>query len=194
MLGGVGVGARHQVEMRGGVRAGGVHLLAVDHPLVAVLHRAALQRRKVRAGLWLGEAEREGNLAADEPGDVVVLLLVGAGRHDGRSAAASAADADADAGELLLHDVLAQPVAVLAAVLLRPAYAQPALVSYLAEQLRHQRAAPAAAGLLAVLYAVHFVQHVLRDVLGDEVLDLQAQGFLFRVVTKIHRSPLLTYL
>ena len=184
------VGAGHKVEVGCGVRAGGVDLLAVDHPLVAVFHRAALQRGKVRAAARLGEAEGQRELAADELGDVVVFLLVRAGRQDRRRAAASAANADANAGELLLHDVLAHAVAVLAAVLLRPAYAEPAPLADLAEQVGHQRAAPApSARVTSALPAVHLVDHLGRHVLGNELPDLRAQCFLLGCVTKVHLCP-----
>ena len=79
MTGSVGIGAGHQVDVRGVVRRGGVHLLAVDDVLVAVADGAALQAGQVGSRLGLGEAEGKGNLAANDAGQELLFLLFGAG-------------------------------------------------------------------------------------------------------------------
>ena len=109
----IGVGAGHQVDVAGVVGGGGVHLLAVDDEFVAVADGAALEAGQVGAGLGLGEAQGEGNLAADDAGEEFLLLLLAARRQDGRAARARASHGDADAGELLLDDVLVDAAAVL---------------------------------------------------------------------------------
>ena len=52
----VGVGAGEQEAVVGELGLGGPHLLAVDHPLVAVEHGRGLERREVGAGVGLAEA------------------------------------------------------------------------------------------------------------------------------------------
>ena len=56
VLGRLGVGARDEHAPLRVLRAGGPDLLPGDDPVVAVLDRARLQRREVRAGVGLGEA------------------------------------------------------------------------------------------------------------------------------------------
>ena len=55
VLGRLGIAARHQDGHVRPVRAGRPDLLAVDHPVVAVAHRARAQSGQVRAGAGLGE-------------------------------------------------------------------------------------------------------------------------------------------
>src|SRR5439155_26981956 len=54
------------------------YLLAVDHPLLAVLDGARLQPGEVRAGARFAEQLTPRLLAGDDVGEVALLLLVGA--------------------------------------------------------------------------------------------------------------------
>src|SRR5581483_642874 len=88
----VGGGAGHRshghpgADLRPCVRDEG--LAAVDHPAVAVAHRARLRAARVGAGLGLGEAEGPELLAAEQLGQVALPLLVGAEVDEGRDAQA----------------------------------------------------------------------------------------------------------
>ena len=61
---------------------GGPHLLAVDHEVVAVADAAAGERREVGARAGLGEALAPDHLVAQHRPDDLLLLRVGADRHD----------------------------------------------------------------------------------------------------------------
>ena len=76
---GVGIGDRHHDPERGAFCAGREPLVAVDHVVVAVAHRAGAERRRVRPGhLGLGHREERADLAGDEREEPALLLLVGA--------------------------------------------------------------------------------------------------------------------
>src|SRR5882757_5652689 len=71
----------HQDEMR--YRAeGDVDLAAVQHPAVAVLHRARLHRRHVRPGARLGDSDGGEGAALGGQAEIVALLLFGAEIQD----------------------------------------------------------------------------------------------------------------
>src|SRR5207248_5642422 len=59
------------------------HLRAVEDPVVAVADRFGLERRRVRAGAGLGEAEATERLARTDARQPSFLLLVGAPLVDG---------------------------------------------------------------------------------------------------------------
>ena len=118
----VGVGDReHGVELRD-TGVGDPRLLAGEHPVVAVAHRAALHRGGVGAGLALGQAVGERRLPGGERGEVAALHVVVRGedeRHraelvDRRDERA----AGADPGDLLDDDAGRERVGPDAAVLL----------------------------------------------------------------------------
>ena len=176
----VGIRARHQVNVRGVVGGGGVHLLPVDDILVAVAYGAALQARQVGPRLGFGEAQRKGNFAPDDAGQELPLLLLAAGGQDGGGAGARAAHRDADAGELLLHNVLVNPAAVLPAVLPGPGDANPAPFRDFAVQLAGFGAAPPHARVLQL------GDDLGGYIVGDELLHFRAQGFLFGRECEFH--------
>ena len=177
----LGVGPRHQVDVRRSVSAGRVHLLAVDDVFIPVTDRAALQAGQVGATLRLRKAEAERNLAADQPLDIRILLLLGASRQNHRRAATGAAHGYADARELLLDDVLVNSAAALAAVLDRPANREPPVIAdLLVELLPFRPAAP------LVIQAAH---HFGSDLAGDKILDLSSERFLSFGVSKFHCLP-----
>src|SRR5262249_27915609 len=64
--------------------AAGEHLVAVDHPLVAVEDRPRAQRREVGTRFGLRVADGEVDLAGEDAGEEERLLLVGAEPHDRR--------------------------------------------------------------------------------------------------------------
>ena len=83
-LGRLGVGARDEHAPLGVLGAAGPHLLAGDDPVVAVLDRARLQRREVRAGVGLGEALAPDLARRRGSRQVALLLRVGAPHHHRR--------------------------------------------------------------------------------------------------------------
>ena len=88
------------------MRCARVHLLAVDHVVVAVANRAAAQVGKIGTRMRLGKSETERDFPFDQTRNVMLLLLLRAGCHDRRCAAAAQRDIDANPSELLLDDVL----------------------------------------------------------------------------------------
>ena len=78
MLGGVGVGAGEEERVLAVLCPGGEHLLAFDHPLVAVPVGSGPGRRDVGSRVWLGVAQAEADVAPGHPRQDVGLELVGA--------------------------------------------------------------------------------------------------------------------
>ena len=88
---GVGIGAGEQDPEPGDVREGRPDLLAVDDVLVAVALGTGRERREVAAGSGLAEQLAPDLGAVEDPGEVAVLLLLGARDEERR---AGPADAD----------------------------------------------------------------------------------------------------
>ena len=103
---------------------GDVGLLAVHHPAAVDALGARGERRDVRAGAGLGDAERADQLPADRRHEVALLLLLGAELPDRRrgdvdvGADPGGRPARARARHLLAQHRLVQVVAALTAVLL----------------------------------------------------------------------------
>ena len=118
----VGVGHRHHGVELADAGVGDPALDAVEHPLVAVAHRAGLHGDRVGAGLGLGQAVGEAAVARREPAQVVLLQLLRAGDHHRQRAElvdrGDQAAAHADPGDLLDHQHRGQRVGAGAAVLL----------------------------------------------------------------------------
>ena len=74
----LGIGAAHDEAPVGAVRERRPHLLAGDHPLVAVEHGAGLDVREVAAGVGLGEALAPQLLDVLDLRQEALLLLLGA--------------------------------------------------------------------------------------------------------------------
>ena len=178
----------HPVPL-GEVRAGGPGLLAVEPPSVAILGRLELHGGSVGSSVGLGVADGELDLVLEDLGEELLLQLVGAVSDDGL---ADDADALADlrptsAGELLVEQVLIDTLSVLAAVLLGPGDAEPALLA----QLGHE---------LSALRRVDDLRHVLsrdvediRVIVGvEERLDLLGKGLLLIGELKIHGASFRT--
>ena len=102
----VPIGARQQQTPMRLVRAGGPHLLAVDHPLIAAELGARHRAGHVGAAARLAEQLAPDVLAGQDAQQELLLLQIGAVRQDGRGgqrADADLGDADgADALEFLL--------------------------------------------------------------------------------------------
>ena len=84
VLGGRGIGAGEQDPPPGDVRIARPHLLPVDHPVVAVALGPRRERGQVGAGAGLGEQLAPELLPAEQRPEPAVLLLLGAGVHEGR--------------------------------------------------------------------------------------------------------------
>ena len=129
VAGEVGVGAAGQPDPVGVLDQRGPHLLAVDHPLVALAGGLGLQRRQVGARAGLGVADREVQVAGEDLREEELLLLVGAVAHDRRPdrVERQVGDRHPGHGRGVGEDQLLDHRARLAAVLLGPADAQPAV-------------------------------------------------------------------
>ena len=120
--------AEHRDVVRA-VGEGAPHLVAVDHPVVAVPARAAADVRKVGAGFRLGEGDRAEELAADDARHVLRPLLgVPAGAARPRD---DARDAHPAAGQLLGDEAVLEDAETEAAVLLGDADREVAEVGHL---------------------------------------------------------------
>jgi hypothetical protein len=131
----------------------GEDLAAVDDVVVAVLHGAGAQRGEVGAGLRLRVADRRVQLALQDARQEVALLLVGAELHDRVADRVDGQERQREAGALHLvaEDELLERRAALAAVLLRPADADPAVGAHLLQRLMIERPAAALAAALDLL-------------------------------------------
>ena len=121
---GVRVGADDEDAPVGDVRVGRPHLLAVDHPLVAVQLGPGAGAGQVGAGAGLGEALAPHLLAGEQRRQEARLLLLGAPGQDRRAGHAQADDPEVArgvrAGRLLQVDALEGGRQSQPAVLRRP--------------------------------------------------------------------------
>ncbi len=126
------VRARDEHAPLGVVRERRPDLLARDDPLVAVAHRARLERGEVGARLRLGEALAPDLVGAQDRLEVAPLLLLGPVRDDGRPAHGEPEHVRGARrlrpGELLVVDGLLDERRPAPAVLLRPRHAGPVVV------------------------------------------------------------------
>ena len=128
VFGRVGIGAGEQDHPVALVGAGGPDLRAVDHVVVAVADGARLQAGEVGAGAGLAEALAPALLAAQDAGQVALLLLVGAVEQDGGAGPAQANAAEARRarlGQLLVEDELLHHGEAAAAILRGPVRRDP---------------------------------------------------------------------
>ncbi len=114
---------RHHLVEVGEPAVRGPRLRPLDDPLVAVAAGGGAHRRRVGAGVRLGEAVGAEELAAEHVGQPRLLLLLGPAGHEPEARERMDRDAHADRGphraDLLEHlevDLVGQPAA---AVLLR---------------------------------------------------------------------------
>ncbi|MCY1414794.1 hypothetical protein D9M71_302530 [compost metagenome] len=178
----LGVGA-HQAEDPVGVLAeGGPGLLAVDHVVVTLAHRAGLQRGQVGTGARLGVALAPPVAAVEDARQVAGLLLGSAELDDHRR---DHVDAEGDqprrteGGALLLEDVLLHHAPAGAAVFHRPVGGIPAAGI--------EDALPAlVVGLAEVLAEAHPLGDVRGQFGAQELAYLVAEGELFRAVVDVH--------
>ncbi len=188
MLGRVRVGAGQQEHVVRHVGHGGPYLLAVDHVVVAVAHRAGLQRGQIGAGLRLGEPLAPHVLPGEDLGDELLLLLLGAVVDDGGPDDGHAQPAYEDvrrcphAGSLLVVDELLHDGHAGAAVLLGPGRGHPVPLGQLGapgEQVAH------------LLHDVDPAAPQLRRAfLLDEVVDFLSESLFFGSEAKVHHSLL----
>ncbi|MNE18700.1 hypothetical protein D3C80_1117500 [compost metagenome] len=184
LLLGLRVGA-HQAEDHVGVLAEGCPgLLAVDHVVVAVAHRAGLQRGQVGAGARLGVALAPPVAAVEDARQVAGLLLGGAELDDHRR---DHVDAEGDqprcpeGGAFLLEDVLVHHAPAGTAEFHRPVGGIPAAGI--------EDALPAlVVGLVQVLAEAHARGDVRRQFGAQELAHLIAEGELFRAVVDVHED------
>ncbi len=168
VLGELGIGPGQQEHVGGFVGQGGEHLLAVDHPFVAVAHRTRLGRGDVGAGVGLGVPEGEDDVPGQRRRYETLLLLVGpdgadgAGDHDGLT---ETVGGDAGEAQLVAHRGHLHGVAALTAVLLGPRRRDPALRAQRSVELPVVRR-PGVVGAL---------DHLGTEVLAQELAHLLAE-------------------
>ena len=114
----------------------------------------------------------------------MLLLFLGSGHQDCRSACAGAAHCYSCTGELFFDDVLVYTAAALAAVLLGPADSYPTLGCYFFQELLVVGAHPCLQG------GFYLIQHLRSHLLLDELDNLLPEGLLFRCESKVHPIPL----
>ena len=129
VLGSVRIGAGGQPDVVGISGEARPDLRAVDHVLVPVPHCTGLECTQVGAGIGLGVADAEVDLAAEDLGEEEVLLLRAAELEDRRSHRVDRQHGHRGAGphRLVEEDELLDRTAALAAVLGRPSDAEPAI-------------------------------------------------------------------
>src|ERR671920_2117596 len=127
----LGVGPHREEHVVGVVGAAGEDLAAVDDVLLAVAHGLRAQRGEVGAGLGLGVADREDELAGQDAGEEAGLLLVGPEGDERRADGVERHEGHRGARPhgLVEEQELVHGRAALAAVLLGPADAQPAVLA-----------------------------------------------------------------
>ena len=184
MLGGIGVGATGQPHVVALIGPRRVDLVAVDDPLVAVQHGGGAQAGKVGAGLGLGVTDREVDLALQDAGEILVLLRLGAVRHDRRSDGVHGDEGErrVRALDLVEHDELIGGRTTLTAELFRPTETQPTVGAHAAHQLAEQR--------LALARLAQFGAH-LGGEHGREILaEFLAKSLLVGCFGEVHERTL----
>ena len=176
------VGARGEPDVVRVLAVGRVDLLAVDHPLVAVAHRGGLQAREVGAGGRLGVADADQELAVRDLREDLGLLRLAAPLHQHRADGVHGDQRErcARAPGLLPEDELVDVAATLAAVLLRPAEGEPAVLAHLPEGFAERR--PTELVPLVVQRLPQFRREHRRVV----VPQLLAEGGLFGGELDVH--------
>jgi hypothetical protein len=180
VLGRLGIGAAREPDVVGVGGEAREDLLPVDDPLVAVEDGARLERRQVGARVGLGVADREVDLAAQDSRQEELLLLVRPVLHDRRRDGVDGEHGHRRAGphRLVEEDVLLDRRHAAAAVLLRPADAEPLVAAH----LEHDLADPGADALGAPDLGAELGGEQLRIVLAQ----LLAEGLVFGAVRETH--------
>ena len=142
---GLGIGADREPDVVGVLGEAGEHLLAVDDVVVAVAHGARPQRRQVGPGARLAVADREVQLAAQD----------GAGEASPSARRCRTSSASGPTVHSVRNGIgnparwtsskkmyCSMAERALAAELLRPADAEPAVRAHPAQRLRVERPAP----------------------------------------------------
>ncbi len=178
----LGVGARDEHAPLRVLRAAGPHLLPGHHPFLAVLDRARLQRREIRAGVGLGEAlapdllARRGSAAGSAPSARRVPHTISVGPPSS-SPRMFAAQRHARAADLLEVDRRFGRRGAAPAVLGGPAGRRPARVV----QPPLPVAPPGAARVLAALGGLG-----VGRVIGQPGAQLVAEGRLLGAESQVH--------
>ncbi len=184
--GGLRIGAHGEPDPVGGVAVGGPDLLSVDDVgagfLVARAYGPALERGEVGARVGLAVADGEVDLAGEDSGQEVRLLLVGAELHQGGPDGVQRHQRQRYAGlcGLVEEDELVHRRHAAPAVLLGPADPEPAVGPEPADGL----AVEALLGGRVLVAGVDVLRHQLREV-GAQ---LHAQLLLLRRVFEVHGS------
>ena len=185
VVGGVGIGPAGQPDVVGLIGARRPHLLAVDHPLVAVSHRPGGERGQVGARARLAVADGEQDVAGQNARQIGGLVLLGAVGHQRGPHGVEGDERHGAPGPLGLveEDELVDGRPTLAAVGLGPPDAQHPVSSQAAEDLPSDRA-----GLMGAL-------ECFADLIGHEAGEVRpqlgAERALVVCVIEMHRATTL---
>src|SRR5581483_2371799 len=172
VLRGIGVRPRGKPDVVVELRLAGEELAPVDDPMIAVADGARPERGEVRARRRLGVADREVTLAAEDGRKVLRLLLRAAVLHDrgGDGIDRQHRQHDAGARRLVEEDELLDRGAPLAAVLLWPADAEPAVGAQPPDRLMIKRAAPFGGRELRLILGRHEAGKIFSELVAERLL------------------------
>ncbi len=175
----VGVGAADEVAVVGELAEARPDLLAVDHEVVAVAHRAGGERRQVGAGVGLGHADAPRRLARQDAREELGLLIRRAVVDQGRAHLAVGEPHRRDRGtggdQLLADDQPVDGRLAAATELDRPGHADPAVRGHLLREVLREPVDPRVV-----------VAAVALDRLGGDLAGVAREGRSARVSS---RSP-----
>src|ERR1039457_4021621 len=142
MFFGAGIGAHHQLAPIGGPAVTGPDLLTGYNEVIAIEGGFGAQSREVGAGVGLGESLAPDLLAAEDFGEIALLLGFGAEGDEGGAHQFQAQNARqgrrSDAGHFFGEDGLLHEGGTAAAVFLGPGEAGPAALIHLALQIAEE--------------------------------------------------------
>ena len=190
MLRHVGVGAGNDDAPVAIMRAGGPDLLAIDHPVIAILYRAGPQRAEIGPAGRFGEQLAPEFLRLQRRRGKAVALFRRAPGADGGQAHAKADGEDAGQrlvlGFLLIEDHLLDLRAALAAPFLRPGNAGKAVIVF--RPLVGARAGDGFRRILSAPVAGYLPRLAPGHGLVQERAGAGAKFGFFRAVVEIHGS------
>src|SRR3989454_807867 len=197
VLGRVGIGACGEPDVIGELGLAGEELGAVHDPRVAVAHGARAERGQIGAGGRLGVTDREVALAAQDGGQEARLLRPRPVLHDGRGDGVDGERREHDPGarRLVEEDELLDRRAALAAVLARPADAEPAVGAEPPDRLQVERPATLGPGQLGLVLGRHQAREVRAQLLAQRLLlggaveaDVASGASVAAAVERVHAA------
>ncbi len=186
MLGCFWISPGEQEDVVGELRLGRPHLLALDHPFVAVEIGTCLERRQVASGVGFGEPLAPRDRAVEDLGDELSLLFLGSPLQDGRAHEGVPEEVRPHGrhrtGEFLVEDDLLDERETLASVFLGPRGTDPSPLAQLSGPIGVERLA------LGTREPESGLEPTLGEVVLQPAPDLLAQGLCLRRVRQVHEA------